>query len=349
MKKLYLVTGISGHLGSTVASALLESGQGAVRGFDLPAVRHNNLRGDVEMVYGDITKPEELEPAFLHAEDEELCVIHCAGIVSITSKLNPAIYAVNVTGTKNVLALCEKHRAAKLVYVSSVHAIPEAPKGTTITEISRFDPKVVEGAYAQTKAEATQAVLNAAARGLNATVVHPSGIIGPNDLGNGHLTHVIIDFLNSKLTAIVKGGYDFVDVRDVARGILAAAERGRAGECYILSNRYLTVKQLIDTVSELTGKKTIKTVLPLWFAQLTAPFAELYYRLRRTAPLYTRYSLYTLESNSQFSHEKATKELGYRTRDIRETLADTVAFLKGRGIVKPPRAKRAKKAAKVPS
>ena len=82
MKKLYLVTGISGHLGSTVASALLESGQGAVRGFDLPAVRHNNLRGDVEMVYGDITKPEELEPAFLHAEDEELCVIHCAGIVS---------------------------------------------------------------------------------------------------------------------------------------------------------------------------------------------------------------------------------------------------------------------------
>lgn len=95
-------------------------------------------------------------------------------------------------------------------------------------------------------------------KNLDACIVHPSGIIGPNDFGRSHLTQLIIDFCNHRLTACVKGGYDFVDVRDVADGIIRACEVGKAGNCYILSNRYFTIKEVLDTVSEVKGIKKIK-------------------------------------------------------------------------------------------
>ena len=88
-----------------------------------------------------------------------------------------------------------------------------------------------------------------AAQGLDAVIVHPSGILGPGDFGQGHLTQMIADYLNGRLVACVKGGYDFVDVRDVADGVIAAAEKGRAGECYILSNRHYEVRELLDMAS----------------------------------------------------------------------------------------------------
>lgn len=145
---------------------------------------------------------------------------------------------------------------------------------------------------------------------------------------------MIIDFLNHNLTALVKGGYDFVDVRDVTNAILACAEKGRKGECYIVTNRYFTVQEIINIVANLSNKKMIKTVLPLWFAKLTAPLSEVYYKIRKMPPLYTSYSLYTLQSNSNFSHEKATKELGYEPRPIEETLKDTIIYLGKNNLVK---------------
>lgn len=147
-------------------------------------------------------------------------------------------------------------------------------------EIYDFDSKKVKGLYAKTKAECANYVLEMTkTKNLDACIVHPSGIIGPNDFGRSHLTQLIIDFCNHRLTACVKGGYDFVDVRDVADGIIRACEVGKAGNCYILSNRYFTIKEVLDTVSEVKGIKKIKTVLPLWFAKLTAPLSELYYSL----------------------------------------------------------------------
>ena len=94
------------------------------------------------------------------------------------------------------------------------------------------------GPYAKTKAEATQAVLEAVKQGLNAVVVHPSGIIGPYDNGNNHIVKLAKDYISGKLLAGVIGGYDFVDVRDVAKGCIAAVDKGEVGECYILSNRF---------------------------------------------------------------------------------------------------------------
>ena len=118
-----------------------------------------------------------------------------------------------------------------------------------------------------------------------------------------------------------------IDVRDVADGVIAASKKGKKGECYILSNRYIPVRELLNTLSRVTGGKSIKTVLPLWFAKMTAPLAELYYKIRHESPLFTRYTLYTLTSNARFTYEKARRDLGYKPRDISVTIKDTVSFL----------------------
>lgn len=326
MDELFLVTGAAGHLGGTIIKKLLERGK-KVRALVLPSEKHIP-DGVSEIFYGDVRDVNSIEPAFNHNENENLIVIHCAGIVSIASKYNQKVYDVNVTGTKNVVNLCKMNKALKLVHVSSVHAIPEKANGEIIVETSHFNPDDVVGLYAKTKSEATAYVLAAAGHGLNASVVHPSGISGPFDYGRGHLTTLIIDYCKRRLTAGIKGGYDFVDVRDVANGIISACQKGRKGECYILSNKFFTVGEILLMLHKITGNKEIKTFIPLWFAKLTAPLAELYYKILRQTPLYTAYSIYTLNTNAQFSHDKATKELDYKTRDMYNTLADTIKWLK---------------------
>ena len=334
MRTIYLVTGAAGHLGSTIVYKLLQRGE-AVRALVLPGdTGLNGLASQIEIIEGDVRNKESLAPFFRLKENEKQVVIHAAGIVSIASKKYDAlVYDVNVTGTKNIVAWCRENKVSKLVHVSSVHAIPEAPKGMVMQEVDYFDPDKVHGLYAKTKAEATQVVLDAAKEGLNASVVHPSGIIGPGDNGRGHLTQLVVDYVKGRLTAGVGGGYDFVDVRDVADGVVSCVEKGRLGECYILSGKYTAVQDLLEELHQVTGRRRIKTILPVWFAKGTAPFAELYYKILRQPPLYTAYSLYTLSSNALFSHEKASKELDYITRPLRETLVDTVEWMKENGKI----------------
>ena len=333
MNTTYLVTGASGHLGRTVAEALLAR-DAEVRVLVLPKeVDTAHLPVGARVFAGDVRDPASLEPFFAVDAGTALIVIHCAGIVTIASRFDPAVYDVNVRGTQNIVDACIRHHVERLVYVSSVHALPTLPSGQVQREIEHFDPALVVGLYAQTKAEATAYVLLAAReRGLNAVVVQPSGICGPNDYGNNHLTQLVRDWHDGRLTAGIRGGYDFVDVRDVAAGILAACERGRCGECYLLTNRYVTVAEIFELLFDLTGRKRIRTFLPLWFIKTVAPLAELYYRCLRQKPLFTTYSIYTLESNAEFSHEKAARELGYKPRPLRVTLQDTLTWCQSVGL-----------------
>ena len=322
MEKLYLVTGATGHLGSTVIKKLCDAGC-TYRALVLPG---ENVPDCKESFVGDVRNKKSMEAFFSNPKNCELIVIHTAGIISISSKYDRNVYDVNVNGTKNIIDLCRENNASKLIYVSSVHAIPERPVGQKITETTDFSPERVKGFYAKTKAEATSCVLSAK-KEMHVCVVHPSGFCGPYDYGRGHLTALIIDYCNGGLKAIVRGGYDFVDVRDVADGIISCCENGKNGECYILSNKYFSIQEIMRTLHELTGKKEVKFILPHWFAALTAPFSELYYKVLRKPPLYTLYSLYTLRSNSHFSHEKADKELGYTITNLTKTLSDTIEWL----------------------
>ena len=331
MNTLYIITGAAGHLGSTILRKLRRAGA-AVRGLLLPdeqpPVPVREGEGRLAYIRGDVRDRASLRPLFEGTENRRVVVFHTAGIIDIADEITPSMAAVNVGGTRNVIALCRERENCRLVYVSSVHAIPEKDSLHVLEEVRHFSPDEVVGGYAKTKAAATQAVMDAAREGLDAVVVHPSGILGPYDSSRNHLVQLVSDYLHGRLPACVNGGYDFVDVRDVADGCLAAAEKGRSGECYILSNRHYEVKDVLHMTKRYCGGRRLP-VLPMWMAKAAAPLISWVCKLRKRRPLYTKYSLYTLSSNDKFSHDKATVELGYRPRDLAQTIRDTIAWLKG--------------------
>jgi dihydroflavonol-4-reductase len=332
MERIYVVTGASGHLGNVVVRQLVAEGR-RVWTFLLKGER-NLVEGVDRVFYGDVRDLESLESVFRLLDGVSTCIIHCAGVVSIKSQYSPMLREVNVLGTMNVVDLCIRYGVSKLVYVSSVHAIPDNKAGEVLKEIDVFDPDTVIGYYAKSKAEATAYVVKTCQGKLDFNVVHPSGIIGPYDYGNGHLTTLVRDYCTGRLVAGMTGGYDFVDVRDVANGIVKCTELGAPGAFYLLTNDYYPIPDLMRILSEVTGKRRISTFLPLWLVKITAPLAELYYTLRKQSPLYTAYSIYTLTTDNRYSHAKADAELGYTTRPMEETLKDTYEWLKDQGRVK---------------
>lgn len=325
MKKLFIVTGACGHLGKAIIE-LLKSQNAQVRGLILKGVEAAPAGGGADYIEGDVRDKGSLGELFSGSEAYETTVIHTAGIISIASRASKNMIATNVVGTQNILACSAEHKVSKLVYVSSVHAIPTARGKSVLHEATSFAPNDVVGGYAKTKATATQLVLNAARRGLNAVVVHPSGILGPGDDGQNHLVQLISDYISGRLPACVRGGYDFVDVRDVAAGCLNAARFGKCGECYILSNTHAEIKDVLKIASEYKNDKALP-ILPMWIAKFGAPFIQMSAKITKSRPLYTVYSLYTLKCSDKFSHEKAMRELAYNPRPLRETIEDTVSYL----------------------
>lgn len=326
MKKLFIITGANGHLSGTIVR-MLSRKQIQVRGLVFGEKKEQDTE-NIHYYNGDVRDIDSLRPLFLGCENMETVVIHTAGIIDISNHVSPELYNVNVNGTKNILQLCREYQVKRLVYVSSVHAIPEQKRGKVTGEIGEFSPDAVIGGYAKTKAEATRAVLKAAEEGLDAVVVQPSGILGPYDRSGNHLVQMVSEYLRGTLPACVKGGYDFVDVRDVAEGCLLAAEKGRKGECYILSDRYCEIREVLEIAGNVSGKKKLP-VLPLWMAKMAAPFIQLHARRKKRRPLYTAYSLHVLGTGERFSHRKATEELGYHPRDLRVTIRDMVAEMQG--------------------
>ena len=204
MYKTYLVTGATGFLGRTVVSELLSRGA-SVRALVLPGDRLAGvLPESVERTEGDICSASALEN-FFAGTDESTCVIHTAGIVTVASRPDASLYRVNVDGTRAILRECAAHGVGKLVYISSVHALPEKPKGMTITETDAVSSEFVSGDYAKSKAEATSLVFAAAKNGLNASIVFPSGIIGPGDIAGGSMTTMFRSFLAGRLPLAVRG------------------------------------------------------------------------------------------------------------------------------------------------
>jgi len=327
MKRLYLITGAAGHLAGAVIRKLRQKGC-FMRGLVLPGEEGKDDRY-ISYFRGDVTRPETLDAFFSCPDGVQIVVLHLAALISLQEKVSPRLWDVNVNGTHNIIEKCRQYGVARLVYVSSVHAIAQTSAGAVISETDRFCPQEVEGAYAATKAQATRMVLDAGRNGLDVVVLHPSGITGPGDRGRNHLVQLALMYLQRKLPMGVRGGYDMVDVRDVADGIIAAVDRGRSGECYLLSNRYVSIPEILENLRLATCRRIRKYCCPLWFAALVAPLAEAWAKITGTRALFTRFSIRTLGTNRRFCHDKATRELGFRPRDIRETINDTVRYLLG--------------------
>ena len=327
---MYLVTGAAGFLGGTVCRQLIDRGE-RVRAFVLPndpAIKF--VPEEAEIVTGDLRDKASLEKFFTVPDDTETVVLHIASIVTVDPEYNQRVMDVNVGGTQNIIDLCLAHKECKkLVYCSSTGAIPEVQKGTAIREVTRFDESKVIGCYSQSKALATQLVLDAAnQKGLNACVVHPSGILGPEDYAVGETTSTLIKIINGEMPMGIDGSFNLCDVRDLAQGTILAADKGAKGECYILGNDEVSFRDFSRLVSEESGCKRVRMFLPLRLADSMAKMMEKKAKKKGEKPMMTSFSVYNLARNNTFDSTKARRELGYTTRSYRETIHDEIAWLK---------------------
>jgi len=319
---MWLVTGATGHVGNVLVRKLLERGE-QVRALILPGESRESIHGlNVEAAEGDVLNLDSVFESMQGIKG----IFHLAGVISIMPGPNAFVRKVNVDGTKNILRAAQEMNISKLVYTSSIHAIQRVEDGV-IDESVPYDMKNPYGAYDRSKAEATLEVLNAAQTGLEAVVACPTGVIGPYDFRGSMMGAVIHDAATAKPALYVDGAYDFVDVRDVADGLISAAENGKRGESYILSGQKISIRYLLETVREITGKHFFQMKIPFDLARFAAIFTPMYYRFANATPRFTPYSLEVLQSNSNISHAKATRELGYSPRTLYESIKDTVKWI----------------------
>lgn len=315
-----VVTGASGHIGGNLVRELAE------RGRDVRAVVHRDTRAiegvDVERVSASVQDVDSLKRAFEGAQ----VVYHLAARVVISAADTKDVYAVNVDGVRNVVEACEQTGVRRLVHFSSVHALAEHPLDEPLDERRPLADTGPCRLYNRTKALGQRAVLAGVQRGLDAVIINCGAVLGRNDFKPSHQGEMLLGLYHRRIPALVPGGFSWVDVRDVVDGALAAEEKGKTGESYILSGGWISMVGLSEQVGEVTGARTPRMVLPMVLARIGAPFVTGYARLRKRRPLFTSESLSVLSGNTRMSHEKAARELGFDPRPLRETIEDTFAW-----------------------
>jgi dihydroflavonol-4-reductase len=329
-KNVIIVTGATGHIGNVLVRELLDRGI-VLRALVLPNDDKRPIADlDIETIQGDVTDLASLKSAFAGAE----LVFHLAGIVTIMPGMADILERVNVGGMRNVISACRASGVRRLVYTSSVHAIAEPPIGTYIDESQPFDPNRVLGDYARSKARATLLLLDEVSKGgLDAIICCPTGVIGPGDYGISNIGQLIIDFASGHLKSYVSGAYDFVDVRDVAHGLILAAEKGQLGRHYILSGSQVQVPELMEELARDIGYPAPTYRIPTGLARIAGILASVYYRILRRRPVFTAYSIDVLRSNSLVSSARAQEELGFTSRPWQESVRDQVEWLRSEGML----------------
>jgi len=315
-----VVTGASGHVGGNLVRALLAEGR------EVRVLIHHDRRAieglDVEVVEGDVCDPASLRRAFAGAD----IVYHLAVHTSILTTDWPLCEAVNVLGTRNVVEACLACGARRLVHFSSIHALRQEPLDVPVDESRPLVEDSSYPPYDRSKAAAEKEVQKGIERGLDAIIISPTGVIGPYDFRPSHFGEVLLALAGGKMPALIESGFDWVDVRDVVQGALRAEKLAARGARYLLSGHWASMRDLAAMIAEISGVPAPRFASPMWAARLAAPLLTALAQLTRQRPLCTSASLKALCGNPCISHERATRELNYQPRPLRETLADTLRW-----------------------
>jgi dihydroflavonol-4-reductase len=331
MDKLFLITGASGHVGTALTYELLSRGY-EVRGLLYYSDHPNpSLLKEERVKYfrGDIGEKTSLKDFFADLAGKEVYLIHLAALIDIKAKtLTPRIEKTNVVGLKNVYDLAQENHIKRFVYISSVDAFETAKRHVDETSPLAPTNKPI-GAYPISKSLVTSFLKEKQKEGANVAIVYPSAVIGPYDKGQNHMVQMIMDYCDGKIPGVVKGFYDVVDVRDLAKGITDCAllEKRPSDDSYILSGQAVPIKEILSWVRRIRGHGRPILVFPYFLAYVGLPFVDLYCRIHHHRPLYTSFALHLLKNANTFSHEKASRELGYAPRSIEETIRDTLSYL----------------------
>ncbi len=324
------VTGGTGFIGSSVVRVLLERNVG-VRALSRADSDRQNLDGlDVEIVEGDLRDPASLRRGMAGCE----LVFHAGALYSFWVRPRRLIYDVNVEGTRSVFDAAKATGVERVVYTSSVAALGLRDDGRPADETTETQLDQVVGDYKKSKYLAEQVALEYA-KEIPIVIVNPSFPVGPRDLKPTPTGQTILDFLNRRMPAYVETGMNVVDVEDVAVGHWLAVEKGRIGERYILGGENVTMKGMLDLLSDITGLPSPRFRIPyrpiLALSYLNAAFCRLFPKITpRMTPETIRMSSHFM----YFDPGKAIRELGFPQTPARTALAKAVDWFRENGYVR---------------
>ena len=324
-----LITGGSGHVGANLVREL------SSRGYEVRCIDFDNdhraFEGfNVELVKGNITDISTLDNAFKDVE----VVFHTAAVISLDRKDKGLIRSVNVGGTENVCEMSLRHGVKKLIHFSSVDAFVREPLEDPLYENRSLvtDPNAVP--YDLSKADAQRIVLEYCDKGLNASIIHPSGIFGPNDFKPSLFGQEFINIANGKRPYSINVGYDYVDVRDLCKTSVDCIDKGEIKQNYIVGGNYMDFVYMSEVMSEILNKKLIRSTLPFGFIYMSLPGSYISSLIKKTPRAITMDSIHTIKvQNKNIPSSLSKEKLNHNPRSVEETIQDTIEFFQKRGLI----------------
>jgi len=334
MQGIVLVTGATGLVGANMIRSLLEDGR-KVRAL-VHEDRHALDGLDVEILTADIRDQSALRHAMAGVE----VVYHLAGSISLEMDTGPEMMAINAMGTKIVVQSCLKSNVRRLVHFSSIDALrqdslhrevdesqPLVDANLPVARLARIAP------YDLSKAQGEREVLAGIARGLDAVIIRPTAMLGPYDFKPSFQGQALIQLANGKIPALVRGGFDWVDVRDVVAGAKRAEQVSPPGSCFMLGGSWHTIREVAELVAAITQQRVPLVTVPMWLAGAFAPLMLKLARFNGRQPIYTRVTLAALRGNRRVSSARARQVLGYTARPLSETIANTLTWFQEYGYL----------------
>ena len=322
------IIGATGHIGINMTIALAKNnhkikviGRSPEKMKVINGLNTNAIKGNV------------LDPIILHKALSNVdAVINLAGKISINGDPDGSVMQTNVIGTRNVVTACLNNNIKKLIHFSSVHALKYSSRTPIVNEESPY-ADVHSFKYDQSKALGEKEVLNGIAQGLNATILCPTAVIGPHDYFCSRSGEMLVNLFTGKMPALVEGGFDWVDVRDIISATIYILENGAASPRYLLSGHWASFSQLANICQHISGIKFPKIILPIGVAMVGLPLIRLAQLFSKSPPLYTYESLMIIKNaNKNYSSALAQKELNYGNRPLEDSIEHIYKWWKERGI-----------------
>lgn len=325
------MTGATGLLGSNLALLALADGHEVVAAKRSTSDTEHLSAYSIDWRVASLSDVDGLTGVFDGCD----VVFHCAAAVSIQFDVQPWIYEANVAGTRNVIEAFERSGARRLVHCSTVGALGLSTDGEPSDETCTYNmPEFgLDDAYVKTKRESQEIALRGAERGLDIVVVNPTYLIGPHDRrpSSGEF---VLQIARRKVPGYTLGKNNFADVRDVARGMLLAAEHGRAGQMYILGGHNMTYKRFTDLVADAAGVERLDKRIGPYLAGAVGRLGDLYASLTGRDPLLNSATIRWAQTpRFIFRSDKAERELGYVRGPIEPAITAALNWFHEHGML----------------
>lgn len=326
-----VVTGAAGFVGWNLTQALVNEGR-VVRA----VIFHEGERqvlapfaSEIEIVQADIRDRAALIPAITGAE----VVYHLAAYISLQMHEWDLVKSINVDGVQNVVDVCLDCGVRRLVHFSSFHAHDQQPLDQPLDENRALVEAPEHSPYDRSKAAGERIVRAAIQRGLDAVIVNPTAVTGPNDFCPSLFGTALLDMARGRFPVSIGGGCDWVDVRDVVTGAMQAERHAPSGAKYLLSGHWMAIPDVAAIIASITGGVTPRYAVPMGVARPLAVANETICRKLGIFTRFTTVSLRELSGNRRISHARAAAELGYKPRPLTETLRDALHWHHQQGNV----------------